>query len=124
VHACARERERPLVSEETRDDLRPDEHDLVGQLLDVGSRIEADAVSDRIAWLARERLVRVAGTADGGDVLFRDPRDGRLWELTHPHAAMPRGGPPRLTLVDGGAAARKYGDAARAALPSSASPPR
>jgi len=101
---------RDETSEEARDDLRPHEQDLVGQWLDVGSRIEADAVADRIRWLTTERLVRLGDTSGGWEQLFRDPRDGRLWELTYPHSHMHGGGPPRLTLVEHHAARAKYGD--------------
>src|SRR5690242_19629593 len=95
------------MTADERDDLRPDETELVGQWLDTGSRIEGDAVGARIAWLTARRLVRLG--AVGRDALFRDPRDGRLWELTHPHGAWPTGGPPRLTAIPAGAAARRYG---------------
>jgi hypothetical protein len=38
--------------------------------------------------------------ASGGwDVLYRDPRDGRFWELTYPHGDVQGGGPPRLHLL-------------------------
>ena len=91
-----------------RDDLRAHETDLVGQWLDVGGRIEADAVADRIKHLVAHRLDRV-GSADGGwSILFRDPRDGRYWELTYPRSATQGGGPPRLRYLTVGAAKAKY----------------
>ncbi|HEU4629593.1 MAG TPA: Imm27 family immunity protein [Gemmatimonadaceae bacterium] len=92
-----------------RDELRPDESDLVGQWLDTGNRIVGDAVCARIQWLVAGRLQRLAGSASGLEALYRDPRDGRLWELTHPHAHWPGGGPPRLTQVPPARAAARYG---------------
>lgn len=90
------------------DDIRPDERELVGQWLDTGTRLEGDGVSARIDWLVRHRLEAVATAADGS-LLLRDPRDGRLWELTHPYPFLPGGGPPRLATVDSRVAADRYG---------------
>ncbi|HEX6534141.1 MAG TPA: Imm27 family immunity protein [Gemmatimonadaceae bacterium] len=92
-----------------RDVLRPGETDLVGQWLDTGSRIEGDGVCARIERLTTGHLVRVAASADGRRALYRDPLDGRLWELTYPHASMPRGGPPRLTVAPPERAKSEYG---------------
>ena len=91
-----------------RQELRPHETDVVGPWLDTGSRVEGDAACARIEWLVSERLERLADHPASGGTLYRDPRDGRLWERTYPHAHMRGGGPPRLTLIDPAAAAAKY----------------
>jgi hypothetical protein len=93
-----------------QDLLRPDEHDLVGQWLDLGGRIEGDAVTDRIRVLVAEQLLRMASSADGWHTLYRDPADGRLWELTSPHSEWHGGGPTRQQVLDAALAARKYPD--------------
>lgn len=103
--------ERSLCSVSHPDDLRPDERDIVGQWLDVGSRIEEDAVAARIRWLVTARLERCAERPDGTASLHRDPADGRLWELTRPWADAPHGGPPRLTVVALEDARARWGDA-------------
>lgn len=92
-----------------RDVLRPEETDLVGQWLDTGNRIEADAVCARIERLVAEHLERLASSDDGRATLYRDPLDGRLWELTYPYGEMRGGGPPRLTVVAPEHARAKYG---------------
>jgi hypothetical protein len=46
---------------------------------------------------------------NGTDRLYRDPENGRLWELTSVAPQMKDGGPPRLAVIDPGAAERKYG---------------
>lgn len=92
------------------DDLRPDERELVGQWLDVGSRIEEDAVATRIRWLVTQRLERRAEAPDGSASLHRDPTDGRLWELTRPWAGVPGGGPPMLSVVSPEEARARWGD--------------
>ncbi len=104
------------MSFEERDGLRPTETDLVGQWLDTGNRIDGDAVADRIEWLIAERLQRLAGANDGWDSLYRDPADGRLWELTYPHGELHAGGPPRLTVITPPDAVAKYGVEYRSAV--------
>ena len=95
---------------DSRDLLRPEEVDLVGQWLDLGGRLEGDAVTDRIQALIHEHLVRITSSDDGWDSLYRDPTDGRLWELTYPHSERHGGGPPRLKHLEPADAARKYRD--------------
>ncbi|HEX5438868.1 MAG TPA: Imm27 family immunity protein [Gemmatimonadaceae bacterium] len=97
------------MDERGRDDLRPVEHDLVGQWLDTGNRIVGDGVCERIEWLVAHRLRRVSSTAHSDAALYRDPSDGRLWELTHPYPEWPRGGPPRLTAITREEAVKRYG---------------
>jgi Immunity protein 27 len=88
--------------------LRPDESLLRGQWDDLHGEIKPDAVSLRIDSLVQSQLIRVAADVSGWDVLFRDPADGRLWELTYPHSASHGGGAPQLAVVDSRVAASKY----------------
>ena len=39
---------------------------------------------------------KVATDSSGWDILYKDPRDGRFWELTYPDSSFHGGGPPRL----------------------------
>jgi hypothetical protein len=95
------------------DELSPDEQQLTGYWIDTPTGPHGDVVEQRIFWLVTERLVAL-GSADGGwDWLFRDPRDGRLWELTHPKGSLHGRGPRQLTLVTPETAAAKYGLPAR-----------
>ena len=64
-------------------DLKPDESELRGSWVRAGHRTVADAVSQRIVWLRNERLQRLAIDNSGWNTLYRDPRDGRLWELIY-----------------------------------------
>lgn len=93
-------------------DLQPHESDLVGRWRLAGGRVEGDAVAARIDWLLRERLERRGDAGGGWEVLYRDPADGRLWELTYPQGHMHGGGPPRLRLLPPEAARAKYGTGA------------
>lgn len=73
---------------------------------DGGSR--PDPVWRRIRWLAAHALERVASRESGWAVLYRDPADGRLWELTFPSGTLLDGGPPRLDAISPDDARRRY----------------
>ena len=88
------------------DDTRLAPHEV---LLDAGNEPE-DATDARILRLVREHLERLATTNAGWDTLFRDPRDGRLWELTFPQGTLFAGGPRRLAVLTESEARAKYGE--------------
>lgn len=68
-----------------------------------------DDVDRRIFWLVTRRLER-RGIAEGGwEQLYRDPRDGRWWELTFPQGSLFGGGPRQLTEIARELAEAKYG---------------
>ncbi|PSQ82866.1 MAG: hypothetical protein BRD44_06480 [Bacteroidetes bacterium QS_7_67_15] len=61
-----------------------------------------------------ERFERLGASDGGWSILYRDPADERLWELTYPQGHLHGGGPPLLRVVSEEEAAEKYG--ARAAF--------
>lgn len=65
-----------------------------------------DAAEERIIWLKREWLKLLA--TENWCRLYRDPEDGRLWELDYPHGGWQGGGPSRLTQVTAAYAAEHY----------------
>lgn len=67
-----------------------------------------DPVWRRIRWLAAHALERIASRERGWAVLYRDPADGRLWELTFPSGTLLDGGPPRLKTISPADARRWY----------------
>ena len=89
-------------------DLRPWETELSGGWLDLGSRVVDNEVTVRIHRLLRHRLQKLAESDGGWTVLYRDPRDGRLWELTHPHNEIHGGGPPCLTVIEAARATARF----------------
>src|SRR5262245_47029775 len=89
--------------------LQPHESDLVGRWELKDGKMVANATSRRIEWLIENQLAELGSDASGWDVLYRDPSDGRLWELTYPQSDSHGGGPPRLTCIDSGEVQRKYG---------------
>lgn len=90
-------------------DLQPDEDLLAGAWTDFATRSVHDQVDARILWLVTRRLVLVASAEGGWRQLYRDPRDGRLWELTFPHGSLHGGGPRRLAVLSIEGARADYG---------------
>jgi hypothetical protein len=86
-------------------ELRPEETELVGMWLDLGLKVTGDAVADRVEWLTSARLEMLAENQAELAVLYRDPRDLRLWEKILPFA----GGPPTLRCISPADAAGRFG---------------
>lgn len=55
---------------------------------------------DRIAWLVKNHLKKIAYDASNWATLYQDPDDLRFWEFSYPHAEMYGGGPPMLECLD------------------------
>jgi Immunity protein 27 len=87
--------------------LKPEQTVLQGFWLDLGSSVVPDARWDRITRLTGEFLQLLA-TGDGGELLYRDPADGRLWELTAVAPEM-SASPPLLQVISPEEATSKYG---------------
>jgi hypothetical protein len=88
--------------------LQPSETELQSGWVDLGTRIIWDEVHSRISHLVRERLEKVAAAEDGASHLFRDPADGRYWELSYPEGRQDGTGPRRLRVLTAGEAAKRY----------------
>jgi hypothetical protein len=91
--------------------LRPDETLLTGSWLYVDHVMRGDAVCDRIEWLIKNHLKKIASSPLWGDweSLFQDPSDGRYWEITYPHGDLQGGGPPQLKVISENDGKEKYG---------------
>lgn len=63
----------------------------------------------RIDDLEKSELELVGSTDGGWARLYREKKDGRLWEHTYPHSEMHGGGPPRLAVISEEDAKRRYG---------------
>jgi hypothetical protein len=90
--------------------IQPHEIELTGRWIVEGERVRSDATCERVKWLMQSCLVKLAYSRAGGgwETLYRDPNDGRLWELTYPQGEMHEGGPPRLAHLTPEQAAEKY----------------
>jgi immunity protein 27 of polymorphic toxin system len=89
--------------------LRATETELIGAWTSTVDGVVRDKTSERIDDLTRNLLVRVAESPDGWSTLFRDPQDGRYWEMTYPESSQHGGGPPRLASIDTEDAESRYG---------------
>ena len=89
-------------------DLAPHEAELHGRWHLPGDGRSGDDVEQRIRWLVANRLVAEANASDGWEWLFRDPSDGRLWELSFPEGSLHGSGPRRLAVIVPEAAKTKY----------------
>ena len=90
-------------------DLRPEEVLLAGSWTESEGGSVHDHVDRRILWLVSRRLTLVEVAEGGWRQLYRDPRDGRLWELSFPHGSLHGGGPRRLAVMDDAEARERYG---------------
>ena len=84
------------------------EASIIGGWLNDGRNVKADPTARRIDDLTNGYLVEVGRSTDGWSVLYKDPDDGRYWELTYPESASHGGGAPMLATVTVDEAKARY----------------
>lgn len=84
------------------------EEKLIGKWIYEKGPVHKDEVSDQIEWLINNQLKRIGTYKSGWDILYIDPADNRLWELTYPESEMQGGGPPTLICISNEEAKQKY----------------
>lgn len=89
----------------------PPENALDGGWIMSGTSVVGDEACLRIQALIDRHFEHVADHPAQGAwrSLFRDPRDGRLWERTYPKGEMHGGGPPALRVISAHDAKIDYG---------------
>ena len=85
----------------------PHETAIEGHWIFAKGKMVADEAALRIDDLTASYLEFVAAI-DTWQMLYRDPKDGRLWEQTYPQGEMHGGGPPRLAVVSLEEARQRY----------------
>jgi YD repeat-containing protein len=90
--------------------ITPNETEITGKWLTTQGRAVEDETCRRIADLVKSHLVELGRDQSGWDALYRDPTDGRFWELIYPQSELQGGGPPQLRYLPADDAKRKYGD--------------
>ena len=88
--------------------IRPEETEIRCQWKVDSGKVVATPQCDRIDTLTKSYLHKVTSDPSGWDKLYRDPQDGRLWELTYPLSHMHGGGPPLLKIISESDARQKY----------------
>ena len=89
--------------------LLPHEVELIGTWSLANGHAVADETCNRIKSLTGDFLEELARDESGWSTVYRDPSDGRLWELSYPLSSMHGGGPPRLAVISLELASQKYG---------------
>ena len=89
--------------------ILPNETEITGNWVTAEGRVVEDAACQRIAELVRTCLLELGRDSSGWDALYRDPSDGRLWELIYPQSHLQGGGPPQLLCLSIDEARHKYG---------------
>lgn len=88
--------------------IESNETSITGTNILVHGKIVGDDASERIANLVNTYLIKLGHDKSGWDTLYRDPSDGRLWELIYPQSELQGGGPASLILISREDAAMKY----------------
>lgn len=99
-----------------KNNLLPNETNLVGSSTFKNGKVEADENTKRIRYLIKNVLHKVASLDDGWEQLYLDLYDKRLWELSYPSGEMQGGGPPQLKCLSKEEAKQKYGHVEAAGL--------
>jgi len=89
--------------------ITAEETEVRGNWILEGGAVVADEMCRRIEWLRSNWLQRVSTDSSGWEVLYKDPHDGRYWELTYPQSELHGGGPPNLRYISDESAKSKYG---------------
>jgi hypothetical protein len=92
--------------------IEPTETQLTGKWIWHEGCAVADETCERINELVRSHLRQLGRDASGWKVLYRDPNDERLWELTYPQSELHGGGPAQLRCLTLDEARQEYGGAA------------
>ena len=86
---------------------RADEVVIEGRWVSVRGKLVADEAALRIDDLTTSYFEFV-GAIDTWSMLYRDPKDGRLWEQTYPESQTHGGGPPKLAVISSEEARQRY----------------
>lgn len=89
--------------------IAPNETDLTGKWVVTNKSIVGDETCQRISDLVNGYLIKLGHDQSGWDTLYRDPSDGRFWELIYPQSELQGGGPPQLRNLPVDEAKNKYG---------------
>lgn len=88
--------------------IAPTEYEIVGGFERKGGQVKPNANSLRIAELRCNLLQEIAASAEHYSVLYRDPNDGRYWELVSQNPEGHGGGTKSLVFISDNEAKVKY----------------
>lgn len=90
--------------------ITAEETEVKGNWILLDGVVAADETCRRIEWLKLNWLQRVCTDSSGWEILYKDPHDGRFWELTYPQSELHGGGPPTLQCLSDESTKLKYGN--------------
>ncbi|MBL0317838.1 MAG: hypothetical protein IPP74_00790 [Alphaproteobacteria bacterium] len=79
--------------------IQNSETEITGSWLMKEGRVINDEASYRINDLISTYLLKLGKDISGWNTLYRDPYDGRYWELIYPQSEIHGGGPPQLRCI-------------------------
>lgn len=79
--------------------LRPDESILIGGTHFENGKVYKDLTYQRIEYLISNWLIKIDSKESGWITIYKDPHDGRIWELSYPNSELHGGGNPTLKLI-------------------------
>lgn len=88
--------------------IKPTETEITGRWEEQRGSVVEDPACQRIKMLIKDYLQLIARSDDGWSSLYKDPKDGRFWELTYPHSDWHGGGPPSLIHISQTEAKKNY----------------
>ena len=80
--------------------IRPEETEIRGAWIWADGKMVEDDASRRIRQLVEKHLVHMVTSKDGWVRLYRDPQDGRIWELSYPQGEAHGGAPMLMRVVE------------------------
>ena len=84
------------------------EFELEGKLIFKGGSFFEDEILQRIKELKDSYLHKIAADSSGWGTLYRDPYDGRFWELIYPDSEAQGGGACTLRTISAEEAQKRY----------------
>ena len=88
--------------------IKKEETEIKCQVHLKGKKLIESSECERIEWLRKNYLVKLATNLTEWSTLHQDPEDGRYWEHMFEHAEMQDGGPASLINIRVEEAKRKY----------------
>ena len=79
--------------------IKPHENEIIGSHFLFKGKLVADDYCERVNQLISEHLEFVSKDESGWINLYRDPDDGRYWEIVYLQSELHGGGPASLRVV-------------------------
>jgi len=88
--------------------IEPIETHITGNWIFVDGTMRSDENEKRVQRLITTYLEEIGKDGSGWQKLYRDPSDGRYWELNWPRGEVQGGGPMELRIIEKRAALEKF----------------